>query len=29
VKTAARMFQKANYEKGLQTGYIVAGWDPY
>ena len=23
------MFQKANYEKGLQTGYIVAGWDPY
>lgn len=29
VKTAARMFQKANYEKGLETGYIVAGWDPY
>ncbi len=29
VKTAARMLQKANYEKGLETGYIVAGWDPY
>ena len=29
VKTAARMFQKMNYEKGLETGYIVAGWDPY
>lgn len=29
VKTAARMFQKYNYEKGLETGYIVAGWDPY
>lgn len=29
VKTAARMFQKLNYEKGLETGYIVAGWDPY
>ena len=23
------MFQKLNYEKGLETGYIVAGWDPY
>ena len=29
VKTAARMFQKQNYEKQLETGYIVAGWDPY
>jgi 20S proteasome subunit beta 1 len=29
VKTAARMFQKMNYEKQLETGYIVAGWDPY
>ena len=29
VRTAARMFQKLNYEKGLETGYIVAGWDPY
>ena len=29
VLTAARMFQKINYEKQLQTGYIVAGWDPY
>ena len=29
VKTAARMLQKANYEKGLETGYIIAGWDPY
>lgn len=29
VKTAARMFQKLNYDKGLETGYIVAGWDPY
>ena len=29
VKTAAKMFQKLNYEKGLETGYIVAGWDPY
>jgi 20S proteasome subunit beta 1 len=29
VKTAARMFQKLNYEKNLETGYIVAGWDPY
>jgi 20S proteasome subunit beta 1 len=23
------MFQKANYEKGMETGYLVAGWDPY
>ena len=23
------MLQKANYEKGLETGYIIAGWDPY
>ena len=29
VKTAAGMFQKQNYEKNLETGYIVAGWDPY
>ena len=29
VKTAARMFQKENYEHQLETGYIVAGWDPY
>lgn len=29
VRTAARMFQKLNYEKGLETGYIVVGWDPY
>ena len=29
VKTAARMLQKMNYEKGLETGYIIAGWDPY
>ncbi|MCB0370921.1 MAG: hypothetical protein KDD45_16235 [Bdellovibrionales bacterium] len=29
VKTAARMLQKRNYEKGLETGYIIAGWDPY
>ena len=29
VKTVARMFQKVNYEKGLETGYIVGGWDPY
>lgn len=23
------MFQKMNYEKGFETGFIVAGWDPY
>lgn len=23
------MLQKMNYEKGLETGYIIAGWDPY
>ena len=23
------MLQKRNYEKGLETGYIIAGWDPY
>lgn len=23
------MFQKQNYEKGLEAGFIVAGWDPY
>jgi 20S proteasome subunit beta 1 len=29
VRTAARMFQKLNYEKGLEAGFIVVGWDPY
>jgi 20S proteasome subunit beta 1 len=29
VRTAAKMFQKLNYEKQLGCGFIVAGWDPY
>lgn len=29
VKTAAKMFGKMSYEKGLDAGFIVAGWDPY
>lgn len=29
VKTASKMLSKMNYEKGLQCGFIVAGWDPY
>ena len=29
VKTAAKMLSKLNYEKGLECGFIVAGWDPY
>jgi 20S proteasome subunit beta 1 len=29
VRTAARMVQKINYEKQLEAGFIVAGWDPY
>ena len=29
VKTAARLLQKQMYEKSLEIGCIVAGWDPY
>ena len=29
VKTAAKILRKMNHEKGLQCGFIVAGWDPY
>lgn len=29
VKTASKMLSKMNYQKGLQCGFIVAGWDPY
>lgn len=29
VKTAAKMFAKMSYEKQLDAGFIVAGWDPY
>ena len=29
VSTCARMLQKPMYEKSLEIGCIVAGWDPY